>query len=65
MQRQRASQIRMLLKQDRREMTVAQTKVVAGEAVRTDQIQDLLTEWLEDVRQRGNKNDSECFGLNN
>lgn len=44
MQRQRASQIRMLLKQDRREMTVAQTKVVAGEAVRTDQIQDLLTE---------------------
>lgn len=42
MQRQKESQVNNLLKQDKRERMVAQTKVVAVEVVGTDQIQDLL-----------------------
>lgn len=46
-------------------MIVAQTKVVAVEVVRTGQIPDLLTEWMEGVRQRGGKGDPEGLGLSN
>lgn len=42
MQRWKESLVNNLLKQDRREMTVAQTKAVAVEVVETGQIQDLL-----------------------
>lgn len=52
MQRQKESQVNNLLKQDKRERTVAQTKVVAVEVVGTDQIQDLLKECVEGVRQK-------------
>lgn len=62
MERQKESQVRKLLKQDRREMVVTQTKVVTVEVVRTGQIQDLLAEWM---RQRGGKDDSEGLGLSN
>ena len=65
MQRQKGSQVKKLLKQDRRKMIVAQTKVVAVEVVRTGQIPDLLTEGMEGVRQRGGKGDPEGLGLSN
>lgn len=42
MQRQKESQVKNLLERYKREVMVAQTKVVAGEVVGTDQIQDLL-----------------------
>lgn len=42
--RQKESQLRKILKQDRREVIVAQTKVVTVELVRTGQIRDFLAE---------------------